>query len=93
MTVHEAAAVLGFRELEDIGFRELKKHYYQAAVYTHPDHGGSTVDFDRVQKAHKILVAWLRDRKCPTCEGSGTVRKWHGFYSVASRCPDCGGEG
>jgi molecular chaperone DnaJ len=30
---------------------------------------------------------------CPTCAGSGQVRHSQGFFSVASTCPNCGGEG
>jgi molecular chaperone DnaJ len=30
---------------------------------------------------------------CPTCQGSGQVRRSSGFFSVASTCPSCGGEG
>ena len=34
------------------------------------------------------------DRKtCPTCQGSGQVRHSQGFFSVASTCHNCGGEG
>jgi molecular chaperone DnaJ len=30
---------------------------------------------------------------CPTCGGSGQVRRNSGFFSIASACPSCGGEG
>ncbi|HOX92266.1 MAG TPA: molecular chaperone DnaJ [Spirochaetales bacterium] len=30
---------------------------------------------------------------CPTCQGSGQVRRSSGFFSIASPCPTCGGEG
>jgi molecular chaperone DnaJ len=30
---------------------------------------------------------------CPTCQGSGQIRRSQGFFSVASTCPSCGGEG
>jgi molecular chaperone DnaJ len=30
---------------------------------------------------------------CPTCQGSGQVRHSQGFFSVASPCHNCGGEG
>ncbi len=30
---------------------------------------------------------------CPTCQGSGQVRRSSGFFSIASPCPGCGGEG
>jgi molecular chaperone DnaJ len=32
-------------------------------------------------------------RVCPTCGGSGQVRRNSGFFSIASACPTCGGEG
>ncbi len=32
-------------------------------------------------------------RLCPTCGGSGQVRRNSGFFSIASTCPTCGGEG
>jgi molecular chaperone DnaJ len=30
---------------------------------------------------------------CPSCQGSGQIRRSQGFFSVASTCPTCGGEG
>jgi molecular chaperone DnaJ len=30
---------------------------------------------------------------CPACQGSGQIRHNQGFFSVASTCPSCGGEG
>jgi molecular chaperone DnaJ len=30
---------------------------------------------------------------CSTCAGSGQVRRSQGFFSIASPCPSCGGEG
>jgi molecular chaperone DnaJ len=30
---------------------------------------------------------------CPTCGGSGQVRRNSGFFSIASTCPNCNGEG
>jgi len=30
---------------------------------------------------------------CPTCGGSGQVRRNSGFFSIASTCPNCSGEG
>ncbi|MDL2230047.1 molecular chaperone DnaJ [Treponema sp. OttesenSCG-928-L16] len=30
---------------------------------------------------------------CPNCSGTGQVRRSQGFFSVASTCPSCGGEG
>jgi molecular chaperone DnaJ len=32
-------------------------------------------------------------RVCPTCQGSGQVRRSSGFFSIAQPCPACGGEG
>lgn len=32
-------------------------------------------------------------RVCPTCGGSGQVRRSSGFFSIASTCPACSGEG
>jgi molecular chaperone DnaJ len=32
-------------------------------------------------------------RLCPSCGGSGQVRRNSGFFSIASTCPTCGGEG
>jgi molecular chaperone DnaJ len=30
---------------------------------------------------------------CPTCSGSGQVRRSSGFFSIATACPQCNGEG
>jgi molecular chaperone DnaJ len=30
---------------------------------------------------------------CPSCKGTGQIRHSSGFFSVASPCPSCGGEG
>ncbi|MBT3271772.1 MAG: J domain-containing protein, partial [Spirochaetales bacterium] len=32
-------------------------------------------------------------KMCPTCGGSGQVRRSSGFFSIASPCSTCGGEG
>jgi molecular chaperone DnaJ len=32
-------------------------------------------------------------KTCPTCQGTGQIRRSSGFFSVASTCPSCGGEG
>lgn len=32
-------------------------------------------------------------KMCGTCQGSGQVRHSSGFFSIASACPSCGGEG
>ncbi len=32
-------------------------------------------------------------RLCPSCGGSGQVRRSSGFFSIASTCPTCNGEG
>lgn len=32
-------------------------------------------------------------RVCPTCQGSGQVRRSSGFFSIAQPCPSCRGEG
>ena len=32
-------------------------------------------------------------RVCPTCQGSGQVRRSSGFFSIAQTCPACRGEG
>jgi molecular chaperone DnaJ len=32
-------------------------------------------------------------KTCPTCQGSGQIRRSQGFFSVASPCHECGGEG
>lgn len=32
-------------------------------------------------------------KMCPTCGGSGQVRRSSGFFSIASPCPTCSGEG
>jgi len=32
-------------------------------------------------------------KTCPTCGGSGQVRRSSGFFSIASACPSCKGEG
>jgi molecular chaperone DnaJ len=30
---------------------------------------------------------------CPTCKGTGQIRQSSGFFSMASPCPSCGGQG
>lgn len=32
-------------------------------------------------------------KMCPSCGGSGQVRRSSGFFSIASTCPTCGGDG
>jgi len=37
--------------------------------------------------------AGSKKRTCPTCQGSGQVRRSTGFFSIAQPCPTCHGEG
>ncbi len=37
--------------------------------------------------------AGSKRKVCPTCQGSGQVRRSSGFFSIAQTCPSCGGEG
>ncbi|MCL1836482.1 MAG: molecular chaperone DnaJ, partial [Treponema sp.] len=32
-------------------------------------------------------------KTCPTCQGAGQVRHSQGFFSLATTCPSCGGQG
>ena len=34
-----------------------------------------------------------RRKICPICAGNGQVRRSSGFFSIASPCPECGGDG
>lgn len=34
-----------------------------------------------------------KSKVCPTCAGSGQVRRSSGFFSIAQTCPTCSGEG
>lgn len=34
-----------------------------------------------------------KSKVCPTCQGSGQVRRSSGFFSIAQTCPTCSGEG
>lgn len=38
-------------------------------------------------------AAGSKRRVCPTCQGSGQVRRSSGFFSIAQGCPTCHGEG
>jgi len=37
--------------------------------------------------------AGSKRKVCPTCQGSGQVRRSSGFFSIAQTCPSCSGEG
>ena len=37
--------------------------------------------------------AGSKRKVCPTCQGSGQVRRSSGFFSIAQTCPSCAGEG
>jgi len=37
--------------------------------------------------------AGSKRRVCPTCQGSGQVRRSSGFFSIAQSCPTCHGDG
>jgi molecular chaperone DnaJ len=60
---------------------------------------GTTVD---IQYTHNESCAACKGsgsyngggrKTCPTCQGSGQVRRSSGFFSIASPCPTCSGTG
>ena len=69
----------------DIDFRDAVFGTKVEIAYTHQIHC-STCSGSGVQSGSGRKV-------CSTCNGVGQVRRNSGFFSIASTCPTCGGEG
>jgi len=71
---------------------DLEISFYDAAFGTRVD-----VSYPRSERCETCAGSGAdkgSGRKlCPTCGGSGQVRRNSGFFSIASACPACGGEG
>ena len=102
----EAAGVFGFK-LDGILAEDLIIAAYRAeAKKAHPDAGGSTEAFARVDWAKHALLAWikqegtqeappvLKKQTCYRCGGLGFTQEQVGFRKGARRqCQRCGGSG
>ncbi len=48
---------------------------------------------EHCEKCHGTGSADGKTDVCPTCQGSGQIRRSSGFFSIASTCTNCGGAG
>jgi hypothetical protein len=90
-------------------FDKLDQHvltalYHSAARATHPDTGGTSEAFARVDWAKHVLLKWLekprsiqpshKRQPCHACGGAGFLRKHSGFRPGARvQCITCHGSG
>jgi DnaJ-class molecular chaperone len=73
---------------------EVKRAWRQLAMAHHPDRGGDPSEFDRLRKLYDEALAVAEAPKpCATCNGSGKVRRAHGWTSIELACEVCGGSG
>lgn len=73
---------------------EVKRAWRQLAMTHHPDRGGDPSEFDRLRKLYDEALAVAEAPKpCATCNGSGKVRRAHGWTSIELACSRCGGSG
>lgn len=80
--------------------------YRGAAMATHPDKGGLSEDFARVDHAKHVLLAWLgkprpaapehKKKPCDYCHGEGFLympSRQPGSVGLRRTCPKCRGSG
>lgn len=85
-TSHQrAAAGSHLRYDVEIDFKEAVFGTKVEIAYTHQVHC-SACDGSGVKSGSKRRI-------CPTCNGTGQIRRNSGFFSIASPCTSCGGEG
>jgi len=88
MTKEEAKKILGVDS--SANNEELRRAYHHKARETHPDlEGGDPVLFHQANEAYRVLFAWIKDRRCQCCDGSGYIRRSNGFFSFRESCPEC----
>jgi len=64
---------------------ETRLAYKRLAMKHHPDRGGGNDDFNRVQRAYRILSR----KVCNECNGAGYVDKRNGAFVTQVECPRC----
>lgn len=65
---------------------EIKAAYRRLAMKHHPDRGGSQDEFQKIKVAYEQL---MKPKRCPQCEGKGTIRVKRGAFIDTIQCPRC----
>lgn len=83
----------------------VKRAYHAASRHAHPDMGGDSETFARVDWAKHVLLRWIlqdnsarppehKTRKCGNCNGSGYIQTMIGFkMGPRKQCQPCRGTG
>ncbi len=67
---------------------DIQEQYKRLASKHHPDKGGGTAEFAKLQKEYRAL---LRALPCVVCEGKGFVYQKNGYAEHRVDCPNCRG--
>lgn len=91
MTPDEARALFALSTTD--GELLLEDAWRRERSLRHPDRPGGSADaFAAARKAYDLLRAeFRRPRRCPECDGAGTIPKQHGWTVLTVRCPVCKG--
>ncbi|KPI88240.1 hypothetical protein ABL78_2664 [Leptomonas seymouri] len=62
MTLQQACTIFGFQLDEEWKKQDIKKRFQKLALKFHPDHGGSSEQFQMLKEAQHLLLTHRRDR-------------------------------
>ncbi|KAG8349106.1 hypothetical protein ERJ75_000713300 [Trypanosoma vivax] len=62
MTYQQACSIFGFQMSDRLEMVEIKKRFNTLVMRFHPDHGGTSEQFQLLREAHKLLLAHRHDK-------------------------------
>lgn len=62
MTYQQACSIFGFEMSDRLEVTEIKKRFNKLVMRYHPDHGGTSEQFQLLREAHKLLLAHRHDK-------------------------------
>lgn len=62
MTLQQACTIFGFQLNEEWNKKQVKKRFQKLALQFHPDHGGSSEQFQALREAQHILLTHRHDK-------------------------------
>ncbi|KEG15442.1 chaperone protein DNAJ [Trypanosoma grayi] len=73
MTYQQACSIFGFQMSDKLEASEIKKRFNKLVLKYHPDHGGTSEQFQLLREAHKILLTHRHDKGDDTRKKGGEV--------------------
>ncbi|ORC93818.1 chaperone protein DNAJ [Trypanosoma theileri] len=62
MTYQQACSIFGFQMNDRLEAKEIKKRFNKLVLQYHPDHGGTSEQFQLLREAHKLLLTHRHDK-------------------------------